>query len=147
MAIIKWTPMFPWDDMDKMFEGMMPSRMMDGMKGFMPAVDVYETKKDVIVEMPTPHIDPEKVDLSIKDNVLHIKGSTQKKSEVEDKNYYHREIRAGSFYRTIPLPTEVVADKTSAVHEDGVLKISIPKAHKKESHQIKIQVKKKGKKK
>lgn len=142
MALIKWNPMFPWDEFDKMFEDMMPSRMRGGMEGFMPAVDVYETKTDVMVEMPVAHIDPEKVDIQIKDNILHIKGSTEKKSEVEDKNYYRREIRSGSFYRAIPLPTEVVAEKTSAVHEEGVLKIALPKAKAKEEKAIKVQVKK-----
>ncbi len=139
--------MFPWgDDFDKMFEDMLPSRMSDGMKGFMPAVDVYETKKDVMVEMSVAHIDPEKVDISIKNNVLHVKGSTEKRSEVEDKNYFRREIRSGSFYRTIPLPTEVIPEKTTAIHEDGVLRIAMPKAKKNVGTEIKVQVKK-GKKK
>lgn len=119
MSLIKWTPMFPFDDMEKMFEGM---------QGFAPAADVYETKTDVIAELSLPHIDPKDVDISIENNVLHVKGSTEKKTEVEDKDYFRREIRTGSFYRTIPLPTAVIGDKASAVHEEGVLKISIPKA-------------------
>lgn len=134
--------MNPWEDFDKMFEEMVPERMRRGMGGFMPAIDVYETKNDVMVEMPVAHIDPEKVDISIRDNVLYIKGSTEKKSEVEDKNYYRREISSGSFFRTVPLPTEVVAEKTSAMHEDGVLKIAMPKAKKKDSKEIKVSVKK-----
>lgn len=147
MSLIKWSPMSPWDDFDKMFEEMMPSRMRKGMAGFMPSVDVYETKKEVIVEMPTPHINPEKVDISIEDNMLHIKGATEKKTEVEDKNYYRREISSGSFYRTIPLPANVVSEKTSAVHEDGVLKISMPKAGESKKKSIKVQVNKKSSKK
>jgi HSP20 family protein len=117
--MIKWSPMFPFDGMES---------MLDGMQGFMPAVDVYETKEEVIVELSVPHIDPKNVDVSIENNVLHIKGSTEKKTEVEDKDYYRREIRAGSFYRTIPLPTAVLSEKASANHENGVLKITIPKA-------------------
>lgn len=149
MNLIKFNPMFPWgDDFDKMFDEMMPSRMMrrGGMAGFMPAVDVYDNKKDVVVEMPVTHIDPEKVDISIKDNMLHVKGATQKKTEVEDKNYYRREISSGSFYRTIPLPTDVIPEKTSAIVEDGVLKISMPKAKETKKKEIKVEVKK-GKKK
>lgn len=132
MSLIKWTPMFPFDDMEKMFEGM---------QGFAPAADVYETKTDVIAELSLPHIDPKDVDISIENNVLHVKGSTEKKTEVEDKDYFRREIRTGSFYRTIPLPTAVIGDKASAVHEEGVLKISIPKAVPGEAKkQIKIKV-------
>jgi HSP20 family protein len=103
--------------------------LLTGLQGFMPAADVYETKTEVIVEMSVPHIDPEKVNISIENNVLHVKGSTEKKTEVDDKDYYRREIRSGSFYRTIPMPTAVVGDKASVVHQEGVLKISIPKVH------------------
>lgn len=138
MSLIKWSPMFPFEDFDRMFENM---------QGFMPAVDVYETKKDVMVELSVPHIDPEKVDISIDNNVLHIKGTTEKKTEVEDKDYYRREIRSGSFYRTIPLPTAVIGDKASAVHEDGVLKVSIPKVVEGEPKKpIKVKVVKNDKK-
>lgn len=136
--------MFPFDDMDNLFNEMLPSRLMKQMQSFMPAVDVYETKTDVMVEMSVPHIDPEQVDISIENNLLHIKGTTEKKTEVDDKNYYRREIRTGSFYRTIPLPTDVIGEKAKAVHEEGVLKISIPKAHPKETAAVKIKVEKKN---
>lgn len=135
--------MFPFDDMDSVFNEMMPSRLMKGLPGFMPAVDIYETKSDVIVEMSVPHIDADKVDLSIENNLLHMKGSTEKKSEVDDKNYYRREIRTGSFYRTIALPTDVLGEKASAVHENGVLRVTIPKANPKETAPVKIKVEKK----
>ena len=137
--------MFPFEDFDKFFEDMMPAKK--GMPGFMPAVDVYEDKKNVIVEMPIPHIDADKVDISIDNNVLHVKGKTEKKSEVEDKNFYRREISAGSFHRSIPLPKHVIAEKTSAVHEDGILKISMPKKEEKKEKKIKVEVKKKTAKK
>ena len=140
MSLIKWTPMFPFEDFDRFFDEMMPSKK--GVKGFMPAVDVYEKNKNVVVEMPLANIDPDKIDISIENDVLHVKGSTEKKSEVDDKNYYRKEISSGSFYRTIPLPASVVADKTSAVHENGVLKILMPKAAPKKEKKIKVQVKK-----
>jgi len=126
MKLIKWSPLLPWGDELQM-----------------PAVDIYEKNGNVMVEMSVPHIDADKFDISVKGNVLHIKGSTEKKSEVEEKNYFRREIRSGSFYRTIPLPTEVIAEETSAIHEDGVLKISLPKAQKKKVTSVKVKVSKK----
>ncbi len=110
---------------------------------FMPAVDVYEDKNNVIVESELAGIDPEKVDIAIENDVLTIKGEGQKKSEVEDKNYYRKEIRSGSFYRSIPLPAHVLGDKASAEAKDGVLKISIPKAPEAKPKKIKITTSKK----
>ena len=140
--LIKWTPFLePFEDMDKMFSELMPANK--GMAGFMPAVDVYEDKNNVIVETQLAGVDPEKVDISIENDVLSIKGESEKKSEVEDKNYYRKEIRRGSFYRSVPLPAHVLGDKASAAAEDGVLKVSIPKAPKTKPRSIKIKTKKK----
>lgn len=109
--------------------------------GFTPAVDMYEDKDNIVIETQLGGIDPEKVDISIENNVLTIKGESEKKSEVEDKNYYRKEIRRGSFYRSIPLPTKVDGDAALAESGDGILKISIPKAAEVKPKTIKIQKK------
>lgn len=141
-SLIRWSPFFDsLEDMDKIFEEMKP--MMRNRSDFMPAIDMYEEKDNVIVETQLAGIDPDKVDISIENDVLCIRGEGEKKSEVEDKNYYRKEIRRGSFYRNIPLPTHVEGEKASAVAEDGVLKISIPKAEAVKPKTIKIKTNKK----
>jgi HSP20 family protein len=143
MSLIKWTPFFPeFDDMEKAMESMLPA-VRGNQFGFTPAVDMYEDKENIVVETQLGGIDPEKVDISIENNVLTIKGESEKKSEIDEKNYYRKEIRRGSFYRSIPLPTKVDGDAASAVNEDGVLKISIPKAAEVKPKTIKIQSHKK----
>lgn len=141
--LIKWTPFLePFEEMDKMFSELTPMAGR-GQAGFIPAVDMYEDKDNVIVETQLAGIDPEKVDIAIKNDVLTIKGESEKKSEVEDKNYYRKEIRRGSFYRSIPLPTHVLGDRASAVAKDGVLKISVPKAPEAKPKLIKVKTVKK----
>ena len=133
---------FGFDDLDKSFSEFMPA-LRGQQFGFTPALDMYEDKDNIIVETQLAGIDPEKVDISIENNVLCIKGESEKTSEVDDKNYYRKEIRRGSFYRSIPLPTKVDGDQASAVNEDGILKISIPKAPELKPKTIKITSKKK----
>lgn len=142
MSIIKWNP-FPesFEDMDKFFTNMPALR--GAQTNFTPAVDMYEDKENVIVETQLAGIDPDNVDISIENDVLCIKGTSEKKSEVEEKNYYRKEIRRGGFYRSVPLPTHVLGDKASAAAEDGVLKIVIPKAPESKPKTIKIETKKK----
>ncbi len=111
--------------------------------GFTPAIDMYEDKDNIIVETQLGGINPENVDISIENNVLNIKGESEKKSEIDEKNYYRKEIRRGSFYRSIALPTKVDGDGAKAVNEDGILKISIPKAPEVKPKTIKIESKKK----
>jgi len=142
MSLIKWTPFFPeFEDMEKNFESMLPAIRGERF-GYTPAVDMYEDKDNIIVETQLGGIDPEKVDISIENNVLTIKGESEKKSEVEEKNYYRKEIRRGSFYRSIPLPTKVDGDQAAAVSEGGILKITVPKAAELKPKTIKIQTKK-----
>lgn len=143
MSLIKWTPFFSeFDDMEKMMGEMLPA-VRGQQFGFTPAIDMYEDKDNVVVETQLGGIDPDKVDISIENNVLTIKGESEKKSEVEDKNYYRQEIRRGSFYRSIPLPTKVDGDKATATNDEGILKITVPKAAEVKPKTIKILAKKK----
>lgn len=137
MSLIKWAPFLnQFNDMDQIFSEFTPTRHMQG--GFIPAVDVYEDKNNVIVETELAGINYEKINISIENDVLCIKGESEKKSEIDDKNYYRKEIKRGSFFRNIPLPTHVLGDKASAEAIDGVLKILIPKASKAKQKRIKI---------
>ena len=132
--------MEPFEDMERFFSDWPGSRSRQG--GLVPAIDMYEDKDNVIVETQLAGIDPEKVNISIENDVLCIKGESEKKSEVDDKNYYRKEIRRGSFYRSVPLPTHVLGDQASASAESGVLKISIHKAPETKPKTIRIKTKK-----
>ncbi len=134
MDIIRYRPM---GDLDKWFEDIMPS---DG-GSFLPAIDVYQTKDAVIVETPLAGVDPEKVSISIENDVLTVEGSTEHKSEVDDKHYYRKEVRSGSFHRAVALPAAVDGDKAEAVFENGMLKITIPKEERVLPKTIKVKVK------
>jgi len=142
MALIKWTP---FGDLDRFFEDEDFIPMIPTIKAFRPEVDVYEEKNKVVVEMPLAGVDPKKVDISVEDRGLTVKGSTEEKKEEKKKDYYRKEIRRGSFERYITLPTEVRGDKAKAESVDGMLKIVIPK--KAVTRKKKVAVKVKSKKK
>jgi len=128
MAIIPWSPM-P-DMLREMDELMNRFPVMPGstLHAFVPAMDMYETEKDVVVELPLAGIRPEDVEVSVEKGMLVIKGESKNEHEVDEKNYYRKEIRSGAFYREVALPTPVHEDKVSAEFQDGVLKIIAPKA-------------------
>lgn len=145
MSLIKWTPIFSdnfgFDEMDKALSDMLPA-VSGGKFGFTPAVDVYEDKDNIIVETQLAGINPDDVSISIENDTLCIKGESEKKSEVDEKNYYRKEIRRGSFYRSIPLPTKVSGDNAKAIAEGGILKVTIPKSPEIKPKTIKIENKK-----
>lgn len=96
--------------------------------GFMPAVDIYQTDSSVVAELPLPGIDPDKVNVSIENDVLTVEGTIEKKTEVDEKNYYRREVSKGTFHRSVGLPSSVDSSKAAADYKDGVLIITVPKA-------------------
>lgn len=93
-----------------------------------PAVDIYQDKNNLYLEMPLAGINPKDVQISIDDNILTIQGKTQEKSEIKEKDYLRKEIRKGSFRRVIKLPVQVKWKKATAESMNGMLKITIPKA-------------------
>ena len=138
-GLVRWTPWLePFQEMDKMLDEFAGYKNRDD---FTPAVDMYEDKENVVIEAQLAGIDPDNVSISIENDVLCIKGEGEKKSEVEDKSYYRREIRRGSFYRSVPLPAHVDGDSAKAAAADGVLRITIPKAPETKPKTIKIQKK------
>jgi len=110
-------------------------------QGFTPAVDVYQDKDNVYVQTPLAGVNPEDVDVSIENDVLTVKGESKKESEVDEKNYYRKEIRQGSFYRSVALPAHVIGEKAQAESHEGMLKIVVPKAPEAKTKTIKVKVK------
>jgi len=132
MALIPYRSMIP-DLFDDMFAGV-------DLVNFTPAVNVSEDKYHIIVETPLAGLDPEKVTIEIEDSVLKISGTSESKSEVDDKDrhYYRKEIRAGSFYRAVALPKSVDGDKAEASFTNGILRITVPKSEAAKPRTIKI---------
>lgn len=140
MSLIKWSPVLfdAFDGMDKVFDEMLPANR----QSIVPPIDMYETEKTVVVETPLAGVDPNKVEIAIDNGILSIKGSMERKTEVDEKNYYRKEVRSGTVFRQIALPTRVVEGMAEASFENGILKIEIPKTAS-AAKSIKVQVKKK----
>jgi HSP20 family protein len=141
MPIIPWKP---FSDLDKFFgddDWLLP---VFPHKDFnRPAMDVKETDKEVIAEVEIPGFDPEKIEVSVEDGILRVKGSMDEKKEEKEKGYWRKEIRKGAFERMVRLPMAVKEGKVEATYEKGILKIVMPKAEVKPSPKVKIQVKSK----
>ncbi|PIR78013.1 MAG: hypothetical protein COU28_03990, partial [Candidatus Magasanikbacteria bacterium CG10_big_fil_rev_8_21_14_0_10_36_16] len=70
---------------------------------------------------------------------------SKREHEIDEKNYYRKEVRSGSFFRQVALPVPVQEDNVIAEFEDGVLKITCPKADENKSKKISVKVVKKNK--
>ncbi len=141
MSLIPWKP---FSDIDRFFsddDWFLP--VFPRLDISKPAMDIYETNKDVVAEINVPDFDPEKIDISIEDDVLKVSGKKDEKEEKKEKGYWQKEIRKGSFERMVRLPATVKKDKIDAVYEKGVLKIRMPKVKAELKSKIQIKVKEK----
>src|SRR3989339_565734 len=145
MSIIRYSPQWdPFAEMDDAFSRL--PALNQSMRAFMPAMDVYETDSAVVAETSLAGVNPEDVKVSVEKGVLTIKGESKKEHEVDDKNYYRKEVRSGAFFRQVALPTAVKEDEVKAEFEDGILKITCPKLQKTASKKVEVKIVKKSKK-
>src|SRR3989344_8252909 len=95
------------------------------------AVDVYQTQSDIIIKTMAAGIRPEDLDISITRDMITIKGNREDNSvNIDDEDYFHRELFWGSFSRVILLPQEIEIEEAEATERHGLLTIKLPKINK-----------------
>ena len=93
-----------------------------------PAVDIREDAERFVIAADVPGVDPEKIELTMENGVLTIKGERTLEAKDEGDNGYRRVERVyGSFYRRFTLPDTADAEAISANGRHGVLEVVIPK--------------------
>lgn len=105
-----------------------------------PAVEMYDTGDEVVVRAEMPNVDPSNVEVTVTAEAITIKGTVRQDEEKKDRSYYRRELRYGSYVRTLPLPAEVKGGDAKATYKDGVLEVRIPKAERAKPTSVKVQV-------
>lgn len=130
--------------MDRLFDDAFtrPLSIRDGWSMASPAIDMYQTDNEVVVKASIPGIKPEEVQINITGDVLTLKGEMKQEDERKERAWHIREQRAGSFERSIALPTAVKTDQAEAVFENGILTVTLPKADEVKPRTINIKAKK-----
>lgn len=93
---------------------------------YRPLVNVQETGSEYQLELSVPGFDKKDISLSVEDQVLVIKGQ-HNEEKTEDLVYHRREFGIGEFSRFFELSDDIDTEKIKAIHENGVLKIRLPK--------------------
>jgi HSP20 family protein len=135
MKLKKWRPFEePWEaledikgEVNRIFDNSLPHKWFPVGRKARPAVDVYEDKDNLYVDVDLPGFDAEDIKLAIEDNMLQIDAKKKEEKEQKKENFYQLERYQGSFSRVIPLEKEVVESKVKAEYKKGVLKIKAPK--------------------
>ena len=90
-----------------------------------PTVDVLPKDGDLVVRAEMPGVKPEDVEVAVHNGVLTISGERKVDQEEERAGYYVRELRHGSFRRSMILPEGVEEEKIHARYQDGILEVTL----------------------
>lgn len=92
------------------------------------AVDVLETKQDVVVVAPMGGAVADRIEVYANNDVLTIRGERVSPTE-KGNTMFHQECFWGVFSRTVVLPVDVKGDLAQATYKNGVLVVRLPKRH------------------
>ena len=113
-------------EMNRLFDR--PGRFTTSAAPGYPAINVWTNNDGAIVTAELPGIDTEELEISVRENTLTVKG-VRKAVELQEGEVYHRRERGyGKFQRVFELPFHIDAAGVEAAYENGVLRITLPRA-------------------
>jgi len=153
MAITRWRPandlMTMWNDFDRLFNRLTRSNDIEGVDSelsnvstWSPVIDITEREKDYVLSAEVPGLSKDDVSISLKDNVLTLKGEKKLEYEENKENRFYRERSFGTFQRMIRLDSDIDSEKVNADYENGVLTIILPKTKETMHKEIPVNFKK-----
>ena len=108
------------------------------MAAWSPYVNVYRKDDQIFVEAEIPGMQKDQIEVSVQDDRLTLSGERKETEEIKESEYLRHERPAGSFFRSISLPSAVNAEKIDAKYENGVLSLTIPRAEEAKMKRIEI---------
>jgi HSP20 family protein len=135
-TLIKWAPFQEFDVIDRRMR-----RMLEGLgvaPATLPAADLYETEKELIVELDVPGYAEKELSLEVSDHTLTVTGERLEEKEEQEKTFYLHERLEKHFERSFTLPVDAQVENVKATFDTGVLKVHVPKAEAAKPRKIEI---------
>jgi HSP20 family protein len=141
MTLVRWNPVrdlasMEIDRLNRMFDD-----FYGNVRGWAPAVDIYETDgHEFVIKAELPEMKREDINVTFEHNVLTLSGERQASFDL-DKGAYHRSERAhGRFTRSFTLPATVDGSRIAATYKDGVLTVRVPQREEAKPKQITVDI-------
>lgn len=93
-----------------------------------PAITMEETGEELRVTAGLPGLSGDDFRVEVENRRLILRGEKKASHERREDGWHYLECSYGSFYRAIPLPCEIEADKAEARYKHGMLRVRLPKS-------------------
>jgi HSP20 family protein len=104
---------------------------------FTPAVDIFETEKEIAMLADLPGVKADGLTIDLRDDTLTLTGEV-KPFEGPDEEDILIEYDIGTYYRQFTLSEVIDQNKIDAKLQDGVLRLTLPKVEKAVPRQITV---------
>lgn len=104
---------------------------------FTPAVDIFETEKEITLLADLPGVKSDDLNIDLRDNTLTLTGDVSPWEEAEENDLLI-EYEIGRYYRQFTLSEVIDQDKIDAQLNDGVLRLALPKVAKATPRKISV---------
>jgi len=93
---------------------------------FTPAVDIFETEREITLLADMPGVKSKDLDIDLRDNMLTLDGDVKPPEGTAEVDVI-REYRTGKYYRQFTLSQVIDQAKIDAELKEGVLRLRLPK--------------------
>ena len=147
MAVVRWQPArdlatMEVDRLHRMFDNLFGDhvqRSENVERGWMPAVDIYETEaREFVLKAELPDVKREDIHLTFENNVLTLRGERKFGDDVKRDNYHRIERHYGAFSRSFTVPPTIDSSRIAASFKDGVLTIRLAQREEARPKQIEV---------
>lgn len=94
---------------------------------WIPRVDIYEKKEEIIVEAEVPGVAETDIEITVQSNRVELKGQKKENLSSSKVRFLRLEREFGPFRRLVVLPGTVVPEKAKAFLSNGVLTLWLKK--------------------
>ncbi len=109
-------------------------------KVFVPAVNIYETKENIVLMADMPGVDENSVDITLENDVLTVQGRSSVEAPRGLEPAY-AEYSSGDYRRSFTLSAnQINRDGIEAALKNGVLKVTLPKTEAVKPKKIAVRV-------
>jgi HSP20 family protein len=96
---------------------------------FTPAVDIFETEKEITLLADMPGVKADDLTIDLRDNTLTLSADVAYEDNAEEEEVL-LEYETGRYYRQFTLGELINQENINAALKDGVLRLRLPKVEK-----------------
>ncbi len=117
------------------------AKVDSNVKYVVPAVNIKENDKEVIIDVAAPGLSKKDFEISVENNTLTISAHKEEEKVEEGTNFVKKEFGFEKFQRSFTIPEDMFdTENIKATYKNGVLEITIPKKAEEQKKVKKIQV-------